>query len=40
MLPVPRIRSLTLVANPLRELPIDVFDLPNWDLAMSDLELL
>lgn len=40
MLPVPGIRSLTLVANPLRELSIDVFDISNWDLAMSDLELL
>jgi hypothetical protein len=40
MVPVPWVRSLTLVARPLRELPIDVFDLANWDLAMSDLELL
>jgi hypothetical protein len=40
MLPVPGIRSLTLVANPLRQLPLDVFDASNWDLAMSDLELL
>ncbi|MDP3984384.1 MAG: GNAT family N-acetyltransferase [Acidimicrobiia bacterium] len=40
MLPVPGVRSLTLVANPLHELPIDVFQLHNWDLALSDLELL
>ena len=40
MLPVPRSRVLTLVANPLRELPVDVFQLSNWDLAISDLELL
>jgi len=40
MVPVPGVRSLTLVARPLRELPMDVFDLANWDLAMSDLELL
>ena len=40
MIPVPGRRSLTLVANPLRELPIDVFELANWDLALSDLELL
>jgi hypothetical protein len=40
MMPVPGLRSLTLVARPLRELPIDVFSLANWDLALSDLELL
>jgi GNAT superfamily N-acetyltransferase len=40
LIPLPGVRSLTLVARPLRELPIDVFDLANWDLAMSDLELL
>jgi GNAT superfamily N-acetyltransferase len=40
MMPVPGVRSLTLVARPLRELPIDVFSLANWDLALSDLELL
>jgi GNAT superfamily N-acetyltransferase len=40
MIPVPVRRSLTLVANPLRDLPIDVFELANWDLALSDLELL
>ena len=40
MFPVPRVRSLQLIARPLRTLPIDVFELTNWDLAMSDLELL
>ena len=40
MMPVPRVRSLRLIARPLRELPIDVFSLANWDLALSDLELL
>jgi len=40
MVPLPGVRALTMVARPLRELPIDVFDLTNWDLAMSDLELL
>ena len=40
LLPVPRVRSLRLIARPLRTLPFDVFDLRNWDLAMSDLELL
>ena len=40
LIPIPGLRSLTLVARPLRELPIDVFSLANWDLALSDLELL
>jgi predicted N-acetyltransferase YhbS len=40
MWPVPRVRSLTLVAQPLRPLPIDVFKLESWDIALSDLELL
>jgi GNAT superfamily N-acetyltransferase len=40
LLPVPRMQSLRLIARPLRSLPIDVFDLNNWDFAMSDLELL
>ncbi len=38
--PVPRKRALTLVALPLRPLPLDVFDPGSWDLALSDLELL
>jgi GNAT superfamily N-acetyltransferase len=40
MVPVPRVRSLRLIARPLRPLPFNVFDVTNWDLAMSDLELL
>lgn len=40
LLPVPRLFSLRLIARPLRTLPVDVFALANWDLAMSDLELL
>ena len=40
LVPVPRVRSLQLIARPLRNLPVDVFDPANWDLAMSDLELL
>ncbi|HVR33097.1 MAG TPA: hypothetical protein VMS74_10380, partial [Acidimicrobiia bacterium] len=41
MVPLPGIRSLTLLARPLRtDLPMDVADLRSWDLAISDLELL
>ncbi len=40
ILPVPRVKTLTLVAKPLRTLPLDVGDLEAWDLASSDLELL
>jgi hypothetical protein len=40
MIPVPGKKSLLLVANPLRDLPIDAFDITNWDIALSDLELL
>lgn len=36
----PGISGLTLVANPLRELDFDVFDLDSWDLSLGDLELL
>lgn len=39
MIPVPR-RTLRLVALPLVEVGVDVFDLGSWDLATSDLELL
>ncbi len=39
MIPLP-IRTLRLVAIPLSELDLDVFDLASWDLATSDLELL
>jgi GNAT superfamily N-acetyltransferase len=40
LFPVPGFKALTLVALPLRELPINIFDPSNWDLALSDLELL
>ncbi len=40
MLPVPRLTALTLVARPLRELPVDVGSLSSWDLSLGDLELL
>lgn len=40
MIPIPRVTALNLVARPVSSLPIDVFDLANWDLALSDLELL
>lgn len=39
MFPVPGV-GLRLVANPLTELGVDIFDRTNWDLAMSDVELL
>ncbi len=40
LIPVPRITALDLVARPLSMIDIDVFDIDNWDLALSDLELL
>jgi predicted N-acetyltransferase YhbS len=40
MLPVPGMKALQLVALPLTDLDIDVFDLGCWDIATSDLELL
>jgi GNAT superfamily N-acetyltransferase len=40
MIAVPRVTALNLVARPLSPLGIDVFDIANWDLALSDLELL
>ena len=40
VLPVPRLRTLRLMANPLSELDIDVGEIASWDLATSDLELL
>lgn len=40
MLPVPKVTALTLVARPLRELPVDVSTLSAWDLSLGDLELL
>ncbi len=40
VLPVPRVRTLTLVAHPLRPIDARVNSLDGWDLASSDLELL
>jgi GNAT superfamily N-acetyltransferase len=40
MVPIPGLRTLQLVALPLTDLDIDVFDLGCWDIATSDLELL
>lgn len=40
MLPLPAVRPLRLVALPLADIGIDVFDLRSWDLSTSDLELL
>jgi GNAT superfamily N-acetyltransferase len=40
MLPVPGLKTMQLVALPLTELDTDPFDLPSWDIATSDLELL
>jgi hypothetical protein len=33
-------RSLTLMARPLRDLPVDVLDPGAWDISLGDLELL
>lgn len=38
--PIPGLRTLTLMARPLTSLPVDVHHLGQWDLAVSDLELL
>jgi len=40
MVPLPGVKTLRLVANPLGDLPLDVTDLSVWDFATSDLELL
>lgn len=40
MIPVPGKHALHLVALPLTDIDIDVFDLGCWDIATSDLELL
>jgi GNAT superfamily N-acetyltransferase len=40
VLPVPKVRTLTLVANPLRPIDARINSLRGWDLASSDLELL
>lgn len=39
MIPVPGLRALTLMARPLRELPVDLA-WKNWDFSLGDLELL
>jgi hypothetical protein len=40
LLPVPGVRALTLMARPLRPLPLDVLAMEAWDIALGDLELL
>jgi hypothetical protein len=40
MLGVPGVTALQLVAHPLDNIGIDVFDPESWQLALSDLELL
>jgi len=40
LIPVPRVTALNLVTRPLSSIDVDVFDIANWDLALSDLELL
>ncbi len=40
MFAAPGLKTLRLLANPLTEIDIDVFELRSWDLAVSDLELL
>lgn len=40
MMPVPSLKTLRLVANPLSDLPVDVYDIGSWDFATSDMELL
>lgn len=40
LLPIPGVAPLTLMARPLRDLPVDVFSMSSWDLALGDLELL
>lgn len=40
LLPVPGVKALTLMARPLRSLPMDVLSFDAWDIALGDLELL
>jgi GNAT superfamily N-acetyltransferase len=40
LIPLPWVRTLTLMARPLRPLDVDVLDPTSWDLAVGDLELL
>jgi predicted N-acetyltransferase YhbS len=40
LIPVPKVRALTLMAKPLRPLPVEALNLGNWDFTLGDLELL
>ncbi len=40
LIPIPRVRALTLMALPLRDLPIDIHSIESWDISLGDLELL
>lgn len=40
LIPAPWVKALRLVALPLSDVDLDLFDLGSWDLATSDLELL
>ncbi len=40
LIPIPRVTALTLVANPLRDLPFDATSPDSWTLGLGDLELL
>ncbi len=40
LIPIPWVRALTLMALPLRDLPIDIHSIDNWDISLGDLELL
>lgn len=40
IVPVPGVTALTLVVNPLRDLPVDVASLDTWCFGLGDLELL
>ena len=40
LIPIPGLYALTLVARPLADLGFDVTSLDNWQLSLSDLELL
>lgn len=39
-IPVPGVAPLTLMARPLREFNVDLYEMGAWDLSISDLELL
>ena len=40
LFPIPGLKGLRLVANPLSQFDVPVFDIASWDFAISDLELL